>query len=235
MGTHFNPVPKPQKREKPKNRNSLTSRRKKKKPSDLRAWVNSLHEQPERVTPTRKERGEITGHTYEEMLARDKYRCVRCGAQNGEMSTYKGVPFFKRLEGHHITFRSQGGTGELRNAATVCGPPTQSGTCHHWAHTTREGREWFERWRDENLDERGWRKDESVKQQEPGGKGRSDRSGERGAFLSAIPRGTGRWTVGRSFVAAKKWAAIRDEGVRGDFGGADGDDLDAERIDIIDE
>lgn len=73
-----------------------------------------------------------------EIFERDNCKCVRCGRRWG----LERVP-------HHIIFKSQGGTGEKRNGATVCLD------CHRLAHTKREVRRWFEVWRDENLDKNG--------------------------------------------------------------------------------
>jgi 5-methylcytosine-specific restriction endonuclease McrA len=76
--------------------------------------------------------------TIKAILERDRYRCVRCGAYRG----IEPIP-------HHIIFRSQMGSGNMRNGATVCR------SCHDLAHDSKEVREWFERWRDEYLDEEG--------------------------------------------------------------------------------
>ncbi|WP_103110652.1 HNH endonuclease [Brevibacillus reuszeri] len=78
-----------------------------------------------------KERGKITTEVMEEVWERDKERCVICKKFLWQVWT---------LEGHHIIFRSQGGTGEPWNVALACGPVTQSGTCHWKAHNTRAGR-----------------------------------------------------------------------------------------------
>src|SRR5690625_690228 len=73
-----------------------------------------------------------------EIFERDNYCCVKCSRSWG----LESVP-------HHIIFKSQGGTGEKRNGATVCLD------CHYLAHTKRKVRLWFVKWRDENLDEDG--------------------------------------------------------------------------------
>lgn len=80
------------------------------------------------------------------IFERDDYRCVKCGSHFIE-----SVP-------HHCRYKSNGGTGEKRNGATVCRH------CHDWAHHKRdskfgepsaEGKQWFITWADENLDENG--------------------------------------------------------------------------------
>lgn len=76
-----------------------------------------------------------------EIFERDDWKCVRCGSYWLEK-----VP-------HHITFKSQGGTGEKRNGVSICID------CHRLAHRSVDVRRWFEQWRDEHLDENGERID----------------------------------------------------------------------------
>lgn len=84
--------------------------------------------------------------TKQAIFERDEWRCVKCGSYRLD-----SVP-------HHIHYKSQGGIGEKRNGAAVCID------CHDFAHHLKdsvfgepsiEGKKWFERWRDENLDENG--------------------------------------------------------------------------------
>lgn len=100
-----------------------------------------------RSKPTRKERGKFSSETIQAIYIRDNGRCVKCGASHD----LEGIP-------HHITYRSQGGKGEKRNGCIICR------SCHRWVHDgqpgpngelSKEGRYWFEMWRDENLDENG--------------------------------------------------------------------------------
>lgn len=102
--------------------------------------------QHNRRTPKKRARGEFSEKTKQAIGDRDGWRCVKCGAHQLEK-----VP-------HHICFKSQGGTNEKRNGASICP------SCHRWAHglqqgpygeLAKEGRYWFEMWRDENLDENG--------------------------------------------------------------------------------
>lgn len=102
-----------------------------------------------RRTPKRKTRGEFSAETKNAIFERDKWRCVKCGANNN----LEKVP-------HHVIFKSQGGLGIKRNGVTICR------SCHDWAHglsrgpygeLTHEGRPWFEMWVDANLDENGER------------------------------------------------------------------------------
>lgn len=66
-----------------------------------------------------------------EIIKRDKGSCGRC------KQPYHNI--------HHVQFASQGGLGTVDNGVCVCY------WCHEWAHAGREGREWFERYREINL------------------------------------------------------------------------------------
>lgn len=65
------------------------------------------------------------------IIKRDRGLCVRCGAP------YHSI--------HHVIFRSQGGKGTVDNGVCTCL------RCHEWAHSGREGREWFERYRERMI------------------------------------------------------------------------------------
>lgn len=80
------------------------------------------------------------------IFERDNHHCVKCGS-----------PYIESVP-HHIIYKSQGGTGEKRNGATVCRP------CHDWGHHKRDsiygepskdGRQWFVDWMETKLDENG--------------------------------------------------------------------------------
>lgn len=84
-----------------------------------------------------KKNSDFSPKVKREIFERDQWRCVRCGSHYLEK-----VP-------HHIIFRSQGGTGEKRNGASVCNE------CHREAHSNDQVRRWFEKWRDKYLDHNG--------------------------------------------------------------------------------
>lgn len=84
-----------------------------------------------RRTPKRKNRGEFSTKVRKEIVTRDKGLCVRCGGR------YEHI--------HHVVFRSQGGEGTTDNGVCVCN------RCHDWAHMSREGRLWFEKYRKLHL------------------------------------------------------------------------------------
>ncbi|CDQ39522.1 HNH endonuclease [Virgibacillus salexigens] len=71
--------------------------------------------------------------TKQEIFERDDWRCVRC-----ESYYIESVP-------HHIIYKSQGGTGEATNGATVCRD------CHTLAHSRKDVRKWFEGFREQLL------------------------------------------------------------------------------------
>jgi 5-methylcytosine-specific restriction endonuclease McrA len=88
-----------------------------------------------RRTPKRAQRGEFTPLMRKEIYDRDQGLCVRCGRVAVHI--------------HHIVYRSQGGGNDKRNGVCVCH------SCHEHAHGSKEGRGWFEFWRDKYLDESG--------------------------------------------------------------------------------
>lgn len=56
------------------------------------------------------------------------------------------------FETAHLDRAGQGGAGdEPWNGVVLCGPSTNTGTCHHWVDSTREGREWRKKKRKELI------------------------------------------------------------------------------------
>ena len=84
-----------------------------------------------RRTPKKAARGRFSRETRITIIERDKGFCVRCG------SLYDDI--------HHIIYRSQGGRGSADNGVCVCRE------CHEWAHSSKEGRKWFEDYRERYL------------------------------------------------------------------------------------
>jgi 5-methylcytosine-specific restriction endonuclease McrA len=87
-----------------------------------------------RKSPKRAARGKFSAETIRAIYERDNGACVKCGTE----SDLEAVP-------HHIRFKSQGGLGTIDNGVTICR------TDHLWAHSCREGRVWFEQYREEHL------------------------------------------------------------------------------------
>lgn len=92
-----------------------------------------------RRVPTRKDRGRITPEVAEEVIRRAGGRCEKCG--------FPPVPGtnVNRLELAHLIQRSQGGRGDVPwNIAHLCGPSTNTGTCHNEIdYKRRTNRDWI--------------------------------------------------------------------------------------------
>src|ERR1700737_4606463 len=86
-----------------------------------------------RIKPKRGNAGKFSDKTRQIIGERDKWLCVKCGSIQIE-----SVP-------HHILFRSQLGRGTVDNGVTTCV------SCHREAHSCREGRLWFEKYRTDFL------------------------------------------------------------------------------------
>lgn len=84
-----------------------------------------------RRLPKRADRGKFSKQTRLTIIERDNGFCVRCGAMYDDI--------------HHCHFKSQGGRGTVDNGVCVCRK------CHTWAHSCREGRQWFEDYRSKYL------------------------------------------------------------------------------------
>lgn len=92
-----------------------------------------------RNKPKRRNVTRITKKVSDEVLRRSGGSCERCG----RTSAYA----FERA---HLLNASQGGSGsEPWNIALLCGPKVNSGTCHHWADSTKAGREWKTKFRNQ--------------------------------------------------------------------------------------
>lgn len=85
-----------------------------------------------RNKPKRRNVTRITKKVSDEVIRRSGGKCERCGKSQAYA--------FERA---HLVNASQLGSGkEPWNIALLCGPKVNSGTCHHWADSTSEGREW---------------------------------------------------------------------------------------------
>lgn len=79
-----------------------------------------------------KNRTKITKEVREEVLKRSEGKCERCGRS-------KAYAF----EFAHLKQASQLGRGDQPwNISLLCGPSTNSGTCHNYADYTADGRAW---------------------------------------------------------------------------------------------
>lgn len=97
-----------------------------------------------RGSKTQRQRGRITKQVYADAYTRSGGRCERCGRHQSQVWT---------LEAAHVERRWRSPQGGITafDVLMLCGPSTDSRTCHHWADYTREGREWMLRKREEFL------------------------------------------------------------------------------------
>jgi hypothetical protein len=88
-----------------------------------------------RITKTAKQRGSISPSVRKEVEIRSADRCERCGKHKSTVWT---------LENAHIQRRWKSEVQITANdIVRLCGPSTDSRTCHHWADYTKVGREWL--------------------------------------------------------------------------------------------
>ena len=79
-----------------------------------------------------KNRTKITQKVRREVLERSESKCERCGRTRAYA-----------FEMAHLVQASHGGRGDQPwNVALLCGPSTNSNTCHNFADYTAKGREW---------------------------------------------------------------------------------------------
>jgi|SRR5690606_9309666 len=99
---------------------------------ELRAVPKPSHK---RNKQTAKQRGSIPLSVRQEVNERSHYRCERCGKHKSQVWT---------LEKAHIVRKwKMEGKCTANDIVNLCGPSSDSSTCHHWADYTREGREWL--------------------------------------------------------------------------------------------
>jgi len=96
-----------------------------------------------RFKQTRGQRTRITQTARQAVYERSGGKCERWGRTRAYA-----------FEVAHLVGAAQGGRGDdPTNLALLCGPSTNSGTCHHWADSTAEGREWRKDKRKEWMNE----------------------------------------------------------------------------------
>lgn len=84
---------------------------------------------------TAKQRGSISPSARKEVEVRSRDCCERCGKHSSQVWT---------LEMAHIERRWKSeGRITAHDLVRLCGPSTDSTTCHHWADYTRDGRDWL--------------------------------------------------------------------------------------------
>ncbi|MCM3131852.1 hypothetical protein M3629_03600 [Paenibacillus polysaccharolyticus] len=89
-----------------------------------------------RIKPTAKQRGKISKEVYNAALERSGGYCEKCGLK-------------KHLECAHLIRRWKVEVSTTVNdVAMLCGPSTNTGTCHNIIDYTRKGKEWAEEYRE---------------------------------------------------------------------------------------
>jgi len=91
--------------------------------------INPNHK---RRKPLRRNVTRITKEVSDEVMRRSEGKCERCGRSRAYA--------FERA---HLIQASSGGSGsDKTNIVLLCGPSTNTGTCHNFADYTAKGREW---------------------------------------------------------------------------------------------
>lgn len=92
-----------------------------------------------RRKPKRGAQTKITAKVREEVLRRSNWCCERCGRHSSW-----------GMEMAHLQSAAQLGRGDQEwNVVLLCGPSTDSSTCHHFADHSAAGREWRMKKREE--------------------------------------------------------------------------------------
>src|SRR5690625_1045032 len=85
-----------------------------------------------RIKPLRRNVTRITKEVSDEVMRRSGGVCERCGRSRAYA-----------FERSHLVQASRGGSGsDPANIVLLCGPSTNTGTCHNFADYTAKGREW---------------------------------------------------------------------------------------------
>lgn len=99
-----------------------------------------------RRAPKRGTRTKITKKARDEVYDRVGYRHCECCSRSQVYA----------FEVAHLEQASQGGSGDdPANLALLCGPSVNSGTCHWWIDSTKEGRQWAMKKRKELIEHYG--------------------------------------------------------------------------------
>ncbi|MFD2330642.1 hypothetical protein ACFSR7_15425 [Cohnella sp. GCM10020058] len=89
-----------------------------------------------RGSKTAKQRGAVSDEAYAEAWERSGARCEMCGRNSFEAWTLEAAHAARRW-----TYGQEGVTAQ--DIVILCGPSTDSHTCHHIADYTSAGREWL--------------------------------------------------------------------------------------------
>jgi 5-methylcytosine-specific restriction endonuclease McrA len=94
--------------------------------------VPKINPNHKRRKPKIKDITRITNKARQEVLRRSEGKCERCGRSRSYA-----------FEVSHLRQASKIGSGsDPANLVLLCGPSVNTGTCHWFADSTAEGREW---------------------------------------------------------------------------------------------
>ncbi len=92
-----------------------------------------------RIKPTQKQMGDISTKVRKRVNERSNNCCERCMKHKSAVWTLEQAHITSRVRISHKTTEY--------DLVRLCGPSTQSGTCHHWVESTRIGKDWLEAFR----------------------------------------------------------------------------------------
>lgn len=95
-------------------------------------WNPAYKPTHKRNKPKRRNVTRITKKVSDEVIKRSGGVCERCGKSQAYA--------FERA--HLLNASAMGSGKEPWNIALLCGPKVNSGTCHHFADSSKAGREW---------------------------------------------------------------------------------------------
>lgn len=93
-----------------------------------------------RNNPRLRDRGRVRPEVYQAAYEASGGRCERCGYVDGSFEP-SGQKW--GLEAAHAVRRRHLDETTLDDLIMLCGPSVNSGTCHHFADYSREGRNWM--------------------------------------------------------------------------------------------
>lgn len=108
-----------------------------------------------RNKPRLRDRGRVSPEVYAQAYEAAGGRCERCRWKDG---TIDPIGIRWRLEAAHGVRRRHLEETTADDIIFLCGPQTQTGTCHNWVDHTREGREWMI----EHMEQRKKRREKDV-------------------------------------------------------------------------
>lgn len=110
-----------------------------------RTYTKDMQTKSVRVQPTQRQMGEINAKVRKQVNDRSMNRCERCHKHKLSVWTLEQAHIDSRVRITHKT--------TANDLARLCGPSTESGTCHHWVESTQEGKSWMKAFQSKLLEE----------------------------------------------------------------------------------